>query len=72
MPPEERLAYVARLLRSFALDYGVGYEFGAGRRGGLVGETDKSSPAAPGPLPERHPLDANGSQSLTPYLTPGA
>jgi hypothetical protein len=46
MPPEERLAYVARLLRSFALDYGVGYEFGAGRRGGLVGETDKSSPAA--------------------------
>jgi hypothetical protein len=39
MPPEERLAYVARLLRSFALDYGVGYEFGAGRRGGLVGET---------------------------------
>jgi hypothetical protein len=29
MPPEERLAYVARLLRSFGLDYGVGYEFGS-------------------------------------------
>lgn len=42
---EERLAYVARLLRSLALSYGVSAEFG-GARSGLVGEASKPSPAA--------------------------
>lgn len=45
MPLDERLAYVARLLRSLALDYGVSAEFGGGR-GGLVGEAQTTSPAA--------------------------
>jgi hypothetical protein len=42
---EDKLAYIARLLRSLALSYGVGTEFGAGRDG-LVGEAAKPSPAA--------------------------
>jgi hypothetical protein len=45
MPLDEKLSYVARLLRSLTLDYGVGAEFG-GKRGGLVGEAHTSSPAA--------------------------
>jgi hypothetical protein len=40
--PEERLAYVARLLRSLALNYGVSTEFG---KGPLVGEADAYTPA---------------------------
>jgi hypothetical protein len=44
MPLEERLSYVARLLRSLALDYGVSAEFGNGR-GGLVGQGHTTSPA---------------------------
>jgi hypothetical protein len=45
MSPEERLCYVARLLRSLALHYGVSAEFG-GARTGLVGEASATSPAA--------------------------
>lgn len=45
MPIEEKLAYVARLLRSLALAYGAYYDFGVLRRASLVGEADKSSPA---------------------------
>jgi hypothetical protein len=45
MPVEEKLAYVARLLRSLALQYGVSAEFG-GARTGLVGEASRVSPAA--------------------------
>jgi hypothetical protein len=44
MPPEERLSYVARLLRSLALHYGVSAEIGGGR-GGLVDEESAASPA---------------------------
>jgi hypothetical protein len=46
MPLEGKLAYIARLLRSLALDYGVGNDFSAVRRGGLVGEADETSLAA--------------------------
>jgi hypothetical protein len=42
---EDRLAYVARLLRSLALHYGVSAEFGDGRDG-LVGQAQPNSPAA--------------------------
>jgi hypothetical protein len=45
MPLDVRLSYVARLLRSLALHYGVSAEFGGGR-GGLVGEECEASPAA--------------------------
>jgi hypothetical protein len=45
MPTDEKLAYVARLLRSLALQYGVSAEFG-GARTGLVGEAHEVSPAA--------------------------
>jgi hypothetical protein len=45
MPTDEKLAYVARLLRSLALQYGVSAEFGGGRTG-LVGEAHEVSPAA--------------------------
>jgi hypothetical protein len=45
MSSEEKLAYVARLLRSLALSYGVSAEFGGGR-GELVGEAHEQSPAA--------------------------
>jgi hypothetical protein len=44
LPLDEKLSYVARLLRSHALHYGVSTEFGDGR-GGLVGEERTSSPA---------------------------
>lgn len=48
MSDEEKLGYVARLLRSLALSYGVSAGFGADRgdRGGLVGEAYGGSPAA--------------------------
>jgi hypothetical protein len=42
---EDRLAYLARLLRSLALHSGVSAVLGDGR-GGLVGQEDASSPAA--------------------------
>jgi hypothetical protein len=45
MSPEDIGAYVARLLRSLALSYGVSAEFGDDR-GGLVGEAHEQSPAA--------------------------
>jgi hypothetical protein len=45
MPLDEKLPYVARLLRSLALHYGVSAEFGGGR-GGLVGQAHTTSPAA--------------------------
>ncbi len=45
MSDEDKLAYVARLLRTLAVSYGVSAGFGAGR-GGVVGEADQSSPAA--------------------------
>jgi hypothetical protein len=45
MSDEDKLAYLARLLRSLALSYGVSAGFGAGR-GGLVGEAHEPSPAA--------------------------
>jgi hypothetical protein len=44
MPDQEKLAYVARLLRTLALSYGVSAEFG-GARTGLVGEASRTSPA---------------------------
>jgi hypothetical protein len=44
MSLEEKLAYVARLLRSLALSYGVGAGFG--RRGEFLGEAQGISPAA--------------------------
>ena len=40
---EWRLAYIARLLRSLALSYGISAEFGGGR---LVGEERSATPAA--------------------------
>jgi hypothetical protein len=43
LSPDWRLAYVARLLRSLALSYGVSAEFGGGA---LVGETRMATPAA--------------------------
>ena len=46
MSPEDKLAYLARLIRDLAIDYGVGYELGAARPGVLVAEADKSSIAA--------------------------
>lgn len=45
MPLDEKLAYVARLLRSLALSYGVSFEVGRARPG-AVGEADETSPAA--------------------------
>jgi hypothetical protein len=41
---EEKLIYVARMLRTLALSYGVSAEFGGGRTG-LVGEASAKSPA---------------------------
>jgi len=43
LSPEWRLAYVARLLRSLALSYGVSTEFGGSS---LVGEASGATPAA--------------------------
>jgi hypothetical protein len=45
MPLDEKLAYLARLLRSLALAYGVSAEFGDGR-GGLACQAHTTSPAA--------------------------
>jgi hypothetical protein len=42
---EEKVAYVARLLRTLALAYGVSAEFGVGQ-GGLVGQAHQTSPAS--------------------------
>jgi hypothetical protein len=43
LSPEERLAYLARLVRSLALNYGVGAGFGDGSH---VGEEHPYTPAA--------------------------
>jgi hypothetical protein len=45
MSADEKFAYIARLLRTLAISYGVSAEFG-GAQTGLVGEADESSPAA--------------------------
>jgi hypothetical protein len=46
MSSEDKSAYVARLLRSLALSYGVHAEFGGKEGGGLAGEAYELSPAA--------------------------
>jgi hypothetical protein len=44
MPPEQKLAYVARLLRSLALAYGVSADYPSASSA-LVGDEKSSSPA---------------------------